>query len=86
MFNVVLTWFRVIPRISFFYGVIWRILSSAVYFPKRDGNGTACAMSCQMTMVKNQIFQAKKGRNFKFWATEVLYTVRSKSDGTVAIF
>ena len=30
--NRVLTWFKVIPRISFFYGVIWRILNSAVYF------------------------------------------------------
>ena len=35
---------------------------------------TFATTSCQMTMVKNENFQVKKGRNFKFWATEVLYT------------
>ena len=34
---------------------------------------TFAATSCQMTMVKNENFQAQNGQNFKFRATDVLY-------------
>ena len=41
---------------------------------------TFAATSCQMTKVKNEIFEAKKGQNFKFSATEVLYTSKESSE------